>query len=567
MFQPFGNTTVLPPAAWHSEPRSRGTMSILSSCLITMSLCIWTSLHLNLPSHKKQHLQKYRKLGWMVLGLLAPELVVWNAYEQKKTVKKLNALMKEKAFMPEKPKMWLHVRRWVVKAWRKAQVFSLLRAEDWPELANSDQPRRFGLRGERRHAWSNVHSWLVVMGGMAFEDTAPEEKQFMPDGCQRTTLSLPLFEWVVKNRPLLVPDVSREYIEDKSKSDRLAKVLTCWQTGYFCIQCTFRLSQRFSVTLLELNVFAHSICALLLFLIWWDKPRDVQEPCLILGEEALDICACSVNNLWRLLRHWPLDPQPSEGCLEISRPTTLRFEPRPHSQWVAIMGSNTYRYLKVCGTCWPVSGLQAFWFNGEKQITLDNRKIELLVRINIMLKKDSTLVRSINTAYPYRTTFERMPDWDMPTLEAIKDKMLSPDYSSLFDSSFCWVIAGTTLAGACYGGVHLAAWASQFRSFTEAMLWRAASVTVFATGPMLVLTIICASSLVSMYRWLEINLGLRAFPRYVVGLLILLLILLVVLWYLVCRTFIVVECFIMLAHIPESALHVPTWSAYIPHIA
>jgi hypothetical protein len=36
------------------------------------------------------------------------------------------------------------------------------------------------------------------------------------------------------------------------------------------------------------------------------------------------------------------------------------------------------------------------------------------------------------------------------------------------------------------------------------------------------------------------------------------------LWYIFCRAFIVVESFIMLAHIPDTALHVPTWAAYIP---
>jgi len=41
---------------------------------------------------------------------------------------------------------------------------------------------------------------------------------------------------------------------------------------------------------------------------------------------------------------------------------------------------------------------------------------------------------------------------------------------------------------------------------------------------------------------------------------------LLVLWYIFCRVFIVVESFIMLVHIPDQALQVPTWAAYIPHI-
>jgi hypothetical protein len=37
-------------------------------------------------------------------------------------------------------------------------------------------------------------------------------------------------------------------------------------------------------------------------------------------------------------------------------------------------------------------------------------------------------------------------------------------------------------------------------------------------------------------------------------------------WYIICRVFIIFESFIMLAHVPDLALQVPTWSAYIPHI-
>lgn len=109
MLQPMGNTTVFPAARWHPEPRTRGTFSILSSCLITMSLCIWTSLHLNLPEHKKEHLLKYRKLAWMVAGLIAPEMVVWNAWEQRRKMKRVSLLMQMKGFMPTRPTLWKRI--------------------------------------------------------------------------------------------------------------------------------------------------------------------------------------------------------------------------------------------------------------------------------------------------------------------------------------------------------------------------------------------------------------------------------------------------------------------------
>jgi hypothetical protein len=53
----------------------------------------------------------------------------------------------------------------------------------------------------------------------------------MPGSRQYLPLTLEMSEWMVRERPRLIPDLSREYIEDKSKSDWLAKGLTCWQAG------------------------------------------------------------------------------------------------------------------------------------------------------------------------------------------------------------------------------------------------------------------------------------------------------------------------------------------------
>jgi len=230
-----------------------------------MSLCIWTSLHLNVPEHRKEHLQKYRKAGWMVLGLLAPELVVWNAWEQRKKVKRLNALMRRRGFMPKKSTARERISRWFNRTWQNirapfspgaeetqelvdltssgtrnrklqtwpdihgwlvamsgmaAQVLFSPRTEDRQNLADVISSR---MHNKHLNAWTDVHSWLVVMGGFAFEDKSPEDQQFMPGTLQRIPINLKLFEWMVETRPHLIPDISRAYIEDKSKSDGLQK--------------------------------------------------------------------------------------------------------------------------------------------------------------------------------------------------------------------------------------------------------------------------------------------------------------------------------------------------------
>jgi hypothetical protein len=61
-----------------------------------MFLCVWTAVHLNLPEQKKEWVQKWRRLGWLLSALLpevAPEVVAWNAWEQCRIVKRMTAAM------------------------------------------------------------------------------------------------------------------------------------------------------------------------------------------------------------------------------------------------------------------------------------------------------------------------------------------------------------------------------------------------------------------------------------------------------------------------------------------
>lgn len=75
MWSSLGNESIHEAPRWQPEPQTRGTYSIVSTCVITLSLCVWTALHLNIPEHSKADHQKWRKAKWLLVGLLAPELV------------------------------------------------------------------------------------------------------------------------------------------------------------------------------------------------------------------------------------------------------------------------------------------------------------------------------------------------------------------------------------------------------------------------------------------------------------------------------------------------------------
>jgi hypothetical protein len=76
MWQPFG-TNSSTNATWAPAPTQRGTLDVLSSCLLTLVLCTYSCLHLNIPEYGKTHWsQKLKKLTpWVLLGIFAPELV------------------------------------------------------------------------------------------------------------------------------------------------------------------------------------------------------------------------------------------------------------------------------------------------------------------------------------------------------------------------------------------------------------------------------------------------------------------------------------------------------------
>ena len=95
-----GNRTTLhkeisPP--WVSSSNTRGTSDILWSCLITLTACVYTALHLNIPPANEGKLRFYlRKSKWVAVALFAPEIVLYCALTQfleaRKLVNELNEL-------------------------------------------------------------------------------------------------------------------------------------------------------------------------------------------------------------------------------------------------------------------------------------------------------------------------------------------------------------------------------------------------------------------------------------------------------------------------------------------
>lgn len=297
-------------------------------------------MHLNIKEHDdptflRISYQTWRKLGWLMVGLLAPEMLVYTAWYERNEAKKF-AKVYNKHFHLTPSQGWFQ------KACRNALYRTTKR--DLPQQ-NSQvdvEGKDISAAKERkRRPWGLAQGFCAQMGEFTL-DTMGIYPQLIQEG--KKTLDLFWFrkflhledieigsstqpnhysapqnqdedaesrnadlteneqddrrEQNTRNqsaggqaqdvkmdadyRSLLeLLDKSERDISDKSKASGLAKALVCLQAFWFCLQCLTRLAQSLPVTLLELNTFAHAICALLVYVLWWDKPLDVEQPTYI----------------------------------------------------------------------------------------------------------------------------------------------------------------------------------------------------------------------------------------------------------------------------------------------
>lgn len=194
---------------------------MLVSCVLTLILCVWSALHLNVPSRDQTRLQDiFLNARWIIAGIYAPELVVFTAWRQ----------------------------------WSSARILNQTVQDTITSGADKSS------QGNRKLEWSMTHSFFACAGGFAFElestrqtthDLLTGEKQ----RCPRVTITARGMALLARCGYL--PDVDEDQIEDKSKANDLAKATVVVQATWMLLQVISRLAFRLPVTLLEVNTVAH----------------------------------------------------------------------------------------------------------------------------------------------------------------------------------------------------------------------------------------------------------------------------------------------------------------------
>ena len=298
---------------WHQNASTRGTWAIYQSCIITIGLCVWQSIHLNIPPpYEVWYKQSMRKVGFALTALIAPELVAFVAWQvslihshhefqadfvtprnQYREAKEVVKAVNESRGIPQRP--WRSIRSFVGKAcWVLLTPIHFLDKQRMSTYHPESQSRfdaEIAQSRERRHGNANVDHggpWTTAMGFYAACGGLVGRR----DHGTPKALTVPWIVHIAKTEPHLLPILHHDEIIDKSKASILAKLITCIQAFWFCTSCVARLCSGNAISVLELNTFGHCICAFIIYVFWWHKPYDVT------SHSVVDHDLCRFENLF-----------------------------------------------------------------------------------------------------------------------------------------------------------------------------------------------------------------------------------------------------------------------------
>jgi len=235
-----------PEAAYNfvANSDSRGTLEILWSSLVTILACTWTIQHPNVPEQRdgrhpgwigdiRWGLKRFRRsIKLAVITLLAPEMIVAAATNQ------------------------LLVAQHACRAIKS-------------EFSDDNVP------------WSLTHSYFANMGGFVIRVTrshgTPDESYHLVAGDLITLRR--------HGHVTLLPDLTEEQIHDCSKADPVLKALAVTQIIWSIAQVITRATRQLAISLLELSVVAFAICGVIIYGLYWKKPKFVQTAVAILKYE------------------------------------------------------------------------------------------------------------------------------------------------------------------------------------------------------------------------------------------------------------------------------------------
>ena len=424
MENPATNTTIPinPSHMWVGEPKQRGTFGIISLCFSTLIICIWSTLHFNIPTRRYTVTSRFLvQVSWMFIALLAPEVLLFLAINERIAAGILLKKVLRSHPHLAKPGVFTRMYNWFRGRAESKGVSAQFQAYVIQRLIVTEQKQYEPVEQTPQPHFGLVHAFYAVMGGFAFYGSFDEDTPkslFEISTNPRCTVDVPKFNtliYILERFPHIITDITEDYILDQASSSSLSKALLVVQVAWFCTNCASRLFRGLPLSLLEVSTAAHAFCTLLTYFVWWSKPINVAMPTLLREKEAREVHAllkCSDGEYSKAL-----EMALKRGAGDSSTPTG------PHISEKIVLAAGALQHLP---TSKPPPALSKF----------KNPNRMLLPGIFGTMTKDSNL-------------------------------------------SFVIAMAVSPIL---YGLVHFLAWSDQFPTPLERLLWRVSSLVVTCSG-------------------------------------------------------------------------------------
>jgi hypothetical protein len=273
--------------AWVPKASYRGTWDVLYSCTITLGLCVYTAIHLNIPSLEESRFSFYlRKTKWVVIAVFAPEVVLYTAWTQWDRARDISSRLNRLVRLPQLSESIIQDNNFLVQVDKKREADKELQAakkeheqprrstspgpsegqkqassgiiesettempspsEDTPASQENDSHTSSKESGTHTAAalkeypkYDLVAGYYIVMGGFVARCDLVNSRieHFQPNfsGENYGTLNPDTVEALAKNGHFL--PVQTRTVQDKSKADILAKGLVCFQVLWMLLEAS-----------------------------------------------------------------------------------------------------------------------------------------------------------------------------------------------------------------------------------------------------------------------------------------------------------------------------------------
>ncbi|KAL9615323.1 MAG: hypothetical protein Q9167_000294 [Letrouitia subvulpina] len=204
---------------WKVEPHSRGTWSILWSCLATIFICTWSVLHLDVPERHSRWYLYYRKFKWMLVATVAPEIILLSS---------------------------------------SAGFFAAQKAS-----------RHLARHGHEE--WTLTHMQFAEAGGFWYREP----------GEGLTACDIHQLQEMIEKGHVAGPPVSEEELRSRGKSDLVLKLIAILQIVWFAAHTLVRAIKHYHIAVLEIATVAFVFCSIFSYGFYLNQPQDVEYPMVL----------------------------------------------------------------------------------------------------------------------------------------------------------------------------------------------------------------------------------------------------------------------------------------------